>query len=1059
MKWRNLFGGVCLAVLAIASSGVFGAAAEDLQQAVDLYEAQDYVQAQSLLQGIDPAELTDQQRELRAEYLSRVQQAARLQVKAEQDLADAEAALEAGQLDRAQDLFAGVRDNEYVTATQRVRAAQALQLIEQKRDLAEAAQPPADAAQVPAAPPQPEPATEPVARDMQAQREAALLVDQARELIQSGDYAAAESRLNQALQLVPNFPEAVEARRRLQEARLALPAEALVSRIRQTNRLQWDLAVRKYRDLEQQILQDVNNQEFDQARGKLLQARQVIAAARPYAESPEIYQALLADTESLDEFIAAQERIYNEQRVAEMYQRATQEELARTQLAEQTRQRQISELMEEAQRLYRERRFADAVETLKQVLAIAPNYELARWLKTDWEEMALHSREKEILQDMQRERQMTLIEADEAMIPWHVYVRYPDNWPEINRRQERYGAFQRMEDEATRAARRQLDETVPEISFETGVTFRDAIDRIARDAGLNIVVNWNALQQFGIIGDQEVALPRLTNVSWRTVLQLLLRQVSANLAGITQIEWVIEGGVLTISTREELSTNLIVRVYDIGDLLMPRLVVERGQGLQLGGGGGGGAIGGAGGGGAAGGGGFGGGGGGFGGGGGGTTTGGEAEARSITDMVDEIQELIIDTVLPTSWIDAGGAAAVTVWNDRVLIISQTPNGHEEIRQLLTQLREILSIQIAVEARFLTVSRNFLREIGVDLDVILNQGTAGYDRVFSGGGAVVDPGTGAPVLMPRTFTRTGVVPGVVNTPPWTQGAPMGQIVPDQPYGFTGGVPLPGSHGPQGSRFTPLPIQQNSINLANAAGVTTNVPGSFAGAGIDPAMVFRGSFLDNIQLDFLIRATEADRRSTILTAPRVVLRNTQEARVEVATLTAYVANVTPIVAQNVATGGATIATIPTGSSLWVQGAVSSDLKYVLLTLEPFTQRLVDLVSATPVAGVAAGGGGIGGGGGGVATFTVQLPITEVSQVITQVSVPDGGTLLMGGQKLVGQVEIEAGVPMLSHVPILNRLFTNRTSVKDEQTLLILVTPKILVQPEEEEKAFPTLRDVEY
>ena len=71
-------------------------------------------------------------------------------------------------------------------------------------------------------------------------------------------------------------------------------------------------------------------------------------------------------------------------------------------------------------------------------------------------------------------------------------------------------------------------------------------------------------------------------------------------------------------------------------------------------------------------------------------------------------------------------------------------------------------------------------------------------------------------------------------------------------------------------------------------------------------------------------------------------------------------------------------------------------------------------------------------------------------------DGGTLLLGGQKLAGEVEIEAGVPMLSQVPVLNRAFTNRTAVKDEQTLLILVTPNILVQPEQEEKAFPMLKE---
>ncbi len=70
---------------------------------------------------------------------------------------------------------------------------------------------------------------------------------------------------------------------------------------------------------------------------------------------------------------------------------------------------------------------------------------------------------------------------------------------------------------------------------------------------------------------------------------------------------------------------------------------------------------------------------------------------------------------------------------------------------------------------------------------------------------------------------------------------------------------------------------------------------------------------------------------------------------------------------------------------------------------------------------------------------------------VSVPDGGTLLIGGQKLVGESEIEVGVPILSKIPGLNRLFTNRSYAKDEHTLLILVRPKIIIQHEEEFKAF--------
>ena len=42
----------------------------------------------------------------------------------------------------------------------------------------------------------------------------------------------------------------------------------------------------------------------------------------------------------------------------------------------------------------------------------------------------------------------------------------------------------------------------------------------------------------------------------------------------------------------------------------------------------------------------------------------------------------------------------------------------------------------------------------------------------------------------------------------------------------------------------------------------------------------------------------------------------------------------------------------------------------------------------------------------------------------------------------------VAFFSSGPILNRLFTNRSTVRDERTLLILVKPTIIIQREEEE-----------
>ena len=80
--------------------------------------------------------------------------------------------------------------------------------------------------------------------------------------------------------------------------------------------------------------------------------------------------------------------------------------------------------------------------------------------------------------------------------------------------------------------------------------------------------------------------------------------------------------------------------------------------------------------------------------------------------------------------------------------------------------------------------------------------------------------------------------------------------------------------------------------------------------------------------------------------------------------------------------------------------------------------------------------------------------MTAVNTIVSVPDGGTLLLGGQTLAAEIEREQGVPILSKIPFLKRLFTNKSLAKDEQILLILVKPSIIIQREVEQTQFPLL-----
>ena len=80
--------------------------------------------------------------------------------------------------------------------------------------------------------------------------------------------------------------------------------------------------------------------------------------------------------------------------------------------------------------------------------------------------------------------------------------------------------------------------------------------------------------------------------------------------------------------------------------------------------------------------------------------------------------------------------------------------------------------------------------------------------------------------------------------------------------------------------------------------------------------------------------------------------------------------------------------------------------------------------------------------------------MSRVQTRVSVPDKATLLLGGQRITADVEREAGVPVLSKVPFLGRLFSNRSKIKDSHILLILVKPTIILREEAENKAIAAM-----
>src|SRR6185503_2508619 len=80
---------------------------------------------------------------------------------------------------------------------------------------------------------------------------------------------------------------------------------------------------------------------------------------------------------------------------------------------------------------------------------------------------------------------------------------------------------------------------------------------------------------------------------------------------------------------------------------------------------------------------------------------------------DSLIDLITLTISPQSWDDVGGPGSVEGFDTNLsLVVSQTQDVHEQIADLLDQLRRLQDLQVTIEVRFITLADNFFERIGV-----------------------------------------------------------------------------------------------------------------------------------------------------------------------------------------------------------------------------------------------------------------------------------------------------------------------------------------------------------
>src|SRR5205085_2127722 len=99
-----------------------------------------------------------------------------------------------------------------------------------------------------------------------------------------------------------------------------------------------------------------------------------------------------------------------------------------------------------------------------------------------------------------------------------------------------------------------------------------------------------------------------------------------------------------------------------------------------------------------------------------------------------------------------------------------------------------------------------------------------------------------------------------------------------------------------------------------------------------------------------------------------------------------------------------------------------------------------------------------GGPPVPFTqhIQQPkVNTLLDVDQTLHIPDGGTVLLGGCKVVRKKPCEFGPPVLSKIPYISRLFKNVGIESETEQVLLMVTARILASEEETEPSCPYLK----
>ena len=349
----------------------------------------------------------------------------------------------------------------------------------------------------------------------------------------------------------------------------------------------------------------------------------------------------------------------------------------------------------------------------------------------------------------------------------------------------------------------------------------------------------------------------------------------------------------------------------------------------------------------------------------------------IADLVTNIQ----DATDPAYWGSEG--VGITPEDTGYLIVKASPTMQKQVASRLADMRRFATPVVTIDSKFLTITRNFLQEVGVD---------------FRGLGGSGNKGT--------TATLDDVTNGLDDN------ASRGND--------NGGTGDPAANPVSGAFF-------NDGGDGDVRSTTENFFTTGLGQALTPNGGFTASwaYLGDTQLQMILRAVEKQEDAEVVNSQYLSVLDKERGHVAVINQTSYVRDFDVEVAQASFIADPKVDVIQDGIVLDVQPVIQQDRKYIILNLNP---TIAELSRPIPTFTTSLAGSTL--------PVTLQLPNLRVTSFATTVRVPDGGTVLLGGLRQVLTRERRAEVPLFSRLPLISFFFKQEGAADENRSLMVMV-----------------------